>query len=45
MTIHASAWYANVGYAGLAIILALTAYGFRISPGNRPLLNPAISDD
>jgi hypothetical protein len=45
MTIHASAWYANIGFAGLAIILALTAYGFRIAIGNRPLLNPAISDD
>src|SRR5215471_7467133 len=31
MTLHTSAWYFNLGFAGLAIILALTVYGFRIS--------------
>ena len=44
MTLHTSAWYSNIGFAGLAIILALTAYGFRVSLGSRRLLNP-VSDD
>jgi serine/threonine-protein kinase len=45
MTLHTSAWYSNLGFAGLAVILAFTAYGFKVSLGNQPLLNPVATEE
>ena len=38
MILETSAWYATYGYASLAIVGAIAAYGFLTSLGGRPLM-------
>jgi serine/threonine-protein kinase len=45
LTMHASAWYAGIGYGVLFVTALITLYGFRVSLGGRPMLGPAGIDD
>ena len=38
-TFDTSAWYASAGYVYLAVVAALTLYGFRTALGGRPLVS------
>ena len=38
LTFHSSAWYAPVGYSGLAVVAAMALYGFWTSLGRQPLV-------
>jgi hypothetical protein len=44
-TLDASAWYAEYGYFGLAILGAIVLYAFLYSLGGRPLIAPSRLDD
>jgi serine/threonine-protein kinase len=44
MTLQTSAWYSGLGFVGLFIVLAITAYGFRISLGSRPMIAVSAED-
>ncbi|MBI4472287.1 MAG: hypothetical protein HY646_06435 [Acidobacteria bacterium] len=39
MTFDTTAWYSSAGYVYLAVVAAITLYGFRTSLGGRPLVN------
>jgi hypothetical protein len=45
MTFRTSAWYASIGFGGLFLALAFTAYGLWTSTGNRPLLLDRMGTD
>jgi serine/threonine-protein kinase len=40
-----SAWFSGLGFAALAVVLAITLYGFRICLGSRPLVDLAAIED
>jgi serine/threonine-protein kinase len=42
MTFDTSAWYSSIGFAALAVVMALSLYGFRTSLGSRPLFEPKL---
>jgi hypothetical protein len=45
ITLDASAWYAPVGYAALAILAIIVLYAFRTTIGRRPLLASSHLDE
>ena len=45
ITIHVSAWYSGIGYAGLALLLAMAIYGFHTSLGGQPMFGRASLED
>jgi|RhiMethySRZTD1v2_1073278.scaffolds.fasta_scaffold977132_1 hypothetical protein len=44
ITFSTSAWYSGIGFAVLAVVAALTLYGFRTSLGSRTLFEPSSSE-
>jgi hypothetical protein len=45
ITAQLSAWYAGIGLAGLALLLALALYAFHTSLGGQPLFGRASIED
>jgi predicted Ser/Thr protein kinase len=45
ITTHLSAWYSRIGLAGLALLLAMTLYGFHTSLGGQPIFGRASLED
>ena len=45
MTMHASAWYAGIGYSVLFLLGVITLYGFRTALGGRPMMGSAGIED
>jgi serine/threonine-protein kinase len=45
MTFRSSAWYAGIGFTALFVLAALAIYGFRVSLGDRRLLDTAVVED
>jgi hypothetical protein len=45
ITTHLSAWYSGIGLAGLALLLAMTLYGFHTSLGGQPIFGRASLED
>jgi len=45
MTFDSAAWYAGMGQAGLAVIAAITIYGFYTALGGKPMFGAAALDD